>query len=1150
MHHFVAILGLLSLSASALSQPRPATVVVRDESPQTAKRLTEAAEKAAAGKFAEAVADLHRILDAAGDDLVPASKEHLVPARRFAHRQLAALPADPLTLYRDRIDEPARVLLAKGKADRDPQPLRQLLARYFVSRSTPEALIVLGDLAFERGEFRRAETYWRQLLPPESPDDWTYPDPPKDPAVRARVVLAQIYQRNLAAAKASLAALQTDFPAASGRLAGVTGPYVATLQALLDHPPESVTDPASRTWSTLGGDASRAGFAPGAPFRIPVVPTWVTPIPRAFGPFVSPASLARTPPFHPAIAHGKAYIADAARVLQFDLKTGTAAVAYDLRRSDDLTESRAVRSDELQLPPKFDADYALTVDGGRVYARLGTPFIRRTVGGGDAGEANPASLASVLVRLDPPTNPDPDVPLERTWSAKPPKDGALWEGAPLVAAGRVFAAFTRAEGDRVIYSVACYSESAATLLWSADVADAPAEAADMPRNRHELLTLAGENIVYGTQAGTVIALNSMTGKPAWAFRYPRAKPIPQDFRYRGLAPPVAAAGRVFVAPLDGDAVYALDAETGRPLWKAGGLQTHSLLGVSGTKLVAALAGPVRGVRAFDVATGADAPRDGGWVNHDDPGLGPFGRGLVSAPAALWPTKGGLFPLAVADGFLAAPPVGQPQGNLAYADGVLIVATPVEVRGYVLDPTPQPAPATPPAVRVTGTGRPGWFPAAEDEPIPPPAPTTVTRTIAIPTVGTESLIPVSAAPPLAATRGGMIYSLAGDTPRPRGTVGFVPHFVKPMPGDDSVVLAGPDGVARVRTADPGGVDWTAAAPGYDLNHPAAAGTQIVCRAGEHHLVAFDVSNGTQVWVLDATGRNEYQPQPIPTAPRFDAGFHLDENLVLARTTAGRCLTVNARTGRVIREVPGPITEWRGPPAAVEPRVVAQPTGPGTVAGIDLRDGSDRWVFQPGRPASLAGELPQVRTMAGFLAVAVRRNLGTDLHRVHLRGSPGWGYRAAFIPGDGFDLGRTDADAEHLYCPVDRKLTALRLDDGREAWSVPLPAAHGSADWIARAAAGAVLVYPTVPIPEEPVGTIAARVGRSFAAWPAANRVAGLSRTLYEGWAARTVPVLVLDPDTGRERRRFDLPAEGPFVAVSFTPGAGMTVVTGTRVYTLK
>ncbi len=1156
MRSCLALLLFALATAFAPAQPKPATAVIHDESAQTAKRLTEAAEKIAAGKHADAVADLQRILDAAGDDLVPATKEHLVPARWFAHRQLAALPPDQLRLYRDRIDEPARVLLAKGKADRDPKPLQQLLARYFVSRSTPEALLLLGELAFERGEFRRAEGYWRRLLPGETPEDLPYPEPPKDvAAVHARVILAQIYQRDFNAAQSSLGTFQKNFPTASGRLAGSTGPYVATLQSLLEHPPAPPADPPSSTWATFGGDLSRAGFAPGAPFRIPIVPTWVTPIPRSnspFGPLVSPASIARSPAMHPVIANGKAYLADAARVIEFDLKTGKATVAFDLRQSDDLLQAGAVRAEDLQLPPKFDADYALTAVGDQIYARFGAPAVRP--GGGDAGENNPRNPTSVLVRLGPPERKLPDaIPLELRWSIKPPRDGGMWEGAPVVTAGRVLAAFVRPEGDRIIHSVACYSENAlAGPLWVVDVADAPSADSETPRNRHELLTLAGDTVVYCAHSGAVVALNISTGKSAWAFRYPRSRTSAQEYRYRGACPPVAAGGRVFVAPNDGDAIYALDAETGAPLWKAGSLKAHSLLGVTGSRLIVAIAAPVRGVRAFDVATGADVANGGGWTNVDDPDLGTFGHGLVGSVAALWPTKGGLFPLANADGFLAAPPISGPQGNLAYADGVLIVATPIEVRGYILDPAKQTPPSATPGLKITSDGksRPGWFPSGEEVLIPPPAPTKLAKAAAIPRVGGEFLIPISADPPLATTAQGKLFLFGGDTPLPLGEVGFRPTFVKPMPKDDSAILAGPDGIARVRTVAQGGVDWTVAAPSYDLNHFAAAGTQAVCRAGEHHLIAFDIRTGEKVWVLDTAKRNEYHPQPIPSSLQFDAQFFLDDTYAIARLSTGRCWTINALTGEVLRDDPFPGAEWPTPPAPLENHSVAMPTGPGTVMALYLKDRRERWIFRAGREASLSGDFPQVRSVSEFIVVAVRRNLGFDLHLVKPLGGPVWGNRSAFFPADNFDVRSVDCDAIQLYCPHDDRLTAIEIHTGREVWSVTLPATHGSANWIAKAAAGAVIVYPSHAIPEEPFETVAGRVFHSFTTMPIARRVAGLSSTLYEGWAARTVPVLVFDPDTGREIRRFDLPAFGPLAMVSFSPGAGMTVMTGTKIYTLE
>jgi outer membrane protein assembly factor BamB len=609
---------------------------------------------------------------------------------------------------------------------------------------------------------------------------------------------------------------------------------------------------------------------------------------------------------------------------------------------------------------------------------------------------------------------------------------------------------------------------------------------------------------------------------------------------------------VFVAPNDGDAVYALDAETGAPLWTAGPLKTHSLLGVAGTKLVVAIAGPVRGVRAFDVATGADFGNGGGWMNHDDPDLGTFGHGLVSDVAVLWPTKGGLFPLATADGFLAAPPISGPQGNLAYADGVLIVATPIEVRGYVVGPTKTPAPHAAPKIRIarTGAGRPGWFPDLAEELIPPPAPAKVAKTAAIPHVDGEFLAPLSVDPPLASTPTGKVFLLTGDSPQPLGAVGFRPTFVKPMPKDDSAILAGPDGVARLRTAAPGGVDWTASAPGYDLNHFRAAGTQVVCRAGTHHLIAFNVRTGETVWVLDASNRTEYHPRQLPTAPTFDAEFLLDDTCAIAHLSTGRCWTIDALSGKQLRDDPAVGPEWTAPPIQLDGRTVAVPTGPGAITAVYTADGRERWTIRAGREASLSGEFPQLHKTSGLVVVAVRRNIGVELHLVkHLGGQP-WTSRPPFLPADRFDARHVDADAINLYCPHDDRLTAFELFGGRKAWTVALPATHGAADWVAQAAAGAVVVFPTHAIPDEPFPVCANRVVRSFLTLPIARRVAGLSHTLYEGWAARTVPILVLDPDTGREIRRFDLPAFGPLALVSFSPGAGMTVMTGTKVYTLE
>jgi hypothetical protein len=39
-------------------------------------------------------------------------------------------------------------------------------------------------------------------------------------------------------------------------------------------------------------------------------------------------------------------------------------------------------------------------------------------------------------------------------------------------------------------------------------------------------------------------------------------------------------------------------------------------------------------------------------------------------------------------------------------------------------------------------------------------------------------------------------------------------------------------------------------------------------------------------------------------------------------------------------------------------------------------------------------------------------------------------------------------------------------------------------------------------------------------------------MYDAWVARTVPVLLLDPQTGKVLEQFDLPARGPILQAWF------------------
>src|SRR5205085_9080231 len=119
------------------------------------------------------------------------------------------------------------------------------------NRSGDRALDLLGDLAFERGDFAEAGRWWRRVVRPltEAPGkaggepdlDLDFPDPQVDVSrVRAKQVLALLFQEdareNAENLRAAVRTYRRAYPKAEGALAGRTGNYGATLEALLADP--------------------------------------------------------------------------------------------------------------------------------------------------------------------------------------------------------------------------------------------------------------------------------------------------------------------------------------------------------------------------------------------------------------------------------------------------------------------------------------------------------------------------------------------------------------------------------------------------------------------------------------------------------------------------------------------------------------------------------------------------------------------------------------------------------------------------------------------------------------------------------------------------------------------------------------------------
>ena len=258
----------------------------------------------------------------------------------------------------------------------------------------------------------------------------------------------------------------------------------------------------------------------------------------------------------------------------------------------------------------------------------------------------------------------------------------------------------------MLYTVAFESEGlSGVALWAFDLDDGRVRFRTQIHHPDETsqrlpvgasIAVAGGVVYVSTQSGVVAAVDALPpGRVRWIRRYKRnyqtgaavrrgrRRPqsvgrIDQQFAYND---PVVSAGKVIVAPADGDALLALDAETGRVAWevpKSRMRKVSHIVGVSGGVLV--LAGSA--VCGIDVATGQFA-----WGPVNIARAYPYGRGFVGQKYCYIPTwrhgepeGAAIYRYDVRTG-TKAPPIAlavEKLGNLVSTGGRLICATEDEV----------------------------------------------------------------------------------------------------------------------------------------------------------------------------------------------------------------------------------------------------------------------------------------------------------------------------------------------------------------------------------------------------------------------------------------------------------------------------------------
>ncbi len=705
----VCLIALLVTPAAFTFQQPPTPTepaMLLGQSTQTGKRILEADQQAKNQDWLAAINAYLRILDEVGDDLVSFDGKHSQAARWICHERLAGLPAEALTAYRARLEPQAKQWLDEGIAKRDPRPLRRIVAEAFCTRAGETALLLLGDMAFEQGSFALARQYWEWLVPPlqTSPNRARalhYPDPQvKVAEVHARQIMAALFAGDRQRAEQECERFGQQYPETRGYLAGRRDKLFAILKAAFRQ--VSTTGmPRRPSWSTFAGDPSRnPARQTDLPYYWPNVPSWTQTIPDVLeNPHIQDSNLLdfKQPPlvpgpaelvFHPIVHRDQVLINDAQRILRFDRHNGAVTSCIDLKK---LGKAPSV---DLRLPSPVNICYTLSSYGEYVYARLGTQAMRANpTGRKDQPGWQVDDHASYLVCLGPDEHGLPENLKLHWWlPAMPSQKGPIriWEGTPLLRGDCLLTARSRFEGDKVVTSIVCMVGLGRPfmppeLAWERDVCERKANPNAPVRYRHDLLTLAGDQVIYCSHSGVIVSLDARDGERIWAYRYPHRDGLPTERNPPASPRPCLVSGsQILAAPADAMGLLCLHAVTGRLLWHNDNLHVEQLLGTTETVAVCTTGGAVPGIWGVNLQTGSTTRSEHGWGHHLSGGTQSLGQGFVRGKVVFWPTRAGLYFLNADTGRPLRAPLHGIAGNLALSDGCLIAVQASQIQGFLTE----------------------------------------------------------------------------------------------------------------------------------------------------------------------------------------------------------------------------------------------------------------------------------------------------------------------------------------------------------------------------------------------------------------------------------------------------------------------------------
>ncbi len=701
-------------------------------------------------QWADAVETLRRVMENRGDRLIEAPVDAqwqalgfaaYVPLSEYGQMQLASWHArapQALAIYRQQVEGIAARAYEEAVAERSERKLQRIADELFLSSVGDQALLRLGEMALERGNYTLARRYWESIHPqlrvfpsaarvlqcaagcswwsalrgrdwqsrwtelsaafaePGGPVPWlSYPDSDIPvSSVRARLALVSLLEGSLERARLETDLLRRLDPDAVGVLGSRSGNLVETLVQLTEDARSWPLPPQPIGWTTYAGCPTRNGIV-SRPVDVALRPIWRLSLPRleAGGDRLSEGQMrvAETADallgYHVAVDAGVVYIyqPDAIRAVRlWDGRprwpiSGAAGAAPSAALSDVIFQGRANIEEAIPLRAAHAGvpRCTVTIDQGRLFARMGAAW----TGGGDQYMVRD-DQRSALVGIDLATQ---KLLFGRIGPGAP---GWEFEAAPLARGARLYASVRRRDPGSAQVKVACYGVETGRLIWERPIGRGESVAGVLFEWPNNPLSLADDTLYYNTNLGAVAALRADDGRVRWLCRYRRSgwsdddQDVGDRHFLRDASPCLVDRGTLYVAAADGDRVFALDAAFGTVLWStAAGMATDvvHLLGAAHDRLVAS--GDY--LYWIDASSGAvvrqfPAPRGVARGYAGPPSRGQ-GRGILAGDEVYWPTRERIYVFDQYSGQQVRQPIdlaaiGLQGGNLVIDDGILLIAS--------------------------------------------------------------------------------------------------------------------------------------------------------------------------------------------------------------------------------------------------------------------------------------------------------------------------------------------------------------------------------------------------------------------------------------------------------------------------------------------